>query len=436
MGHDLVTPLDHDHAAAALPAGVRARPLVSSAGIFLAVMAAWILTNMDQSLFGYAVPDLMQTFGLSIDQIGLLISASFVAGMIATAACGTATDIFGARYTLPLCLGVSALLVGLQSLTTSAGLFSGLRIVSYALSTALAPICSALIANVYDDRRRPMMVAILNCGYPFGWFIASFAIVPLITGHGWRLPFMVGFVVAPVAFLLYLLLSAAGSVTRPAMTRADRARDSENRPLALLFGRYRRTALVTGAIFFFYGGAIAGTVFYLPTFYRVVRGYGAETAAQIVGLSYGVSMIGYVGSALVSQTLLSRRATTMLWMAAAAVGVTAMIWLPHTPTQDTVLFAISAVFFFGTAAIFQVYLLELFPREVRATAAGVCASGLCAGSVLFPIGVAWLSHVVGWPLALTLAVAPPLAVSILLLTLLPDGAGASDVPLSAEPRSA
>ena len=262
-----------------------------------------------------------------------------------------------------------------------------------------------------------MMVSILQCGVPLGWFIASFAVAPLIRGHGWRLPFMVAFAVVPVAILFCVLLPGRGPVApMPAASESAVRRGS----LARMLRDHLPKALTCTAIFFLYGGAIAGTIYYLPTFFREVRGYDAATAARIVGLSYGISMIGYVGSAFVSQRWLSRRTTAMTFLATASVTVLAMLWLPRTIGEDIAMFSISTIFFFGSASILTVYLLEIFPPDMRATAAGVCASGgLCAGSVVFPMLVAALTSALGWQWALTATVPPLLLVSTLLLLALP-----------------
>ena len=105
--------------------------------------AAWGLANMDQSLFGYAIPDLMGEFKIDLSVIGLMVSASFAAGIVITIIIGALTDRWGAKRTLPFTLGMSALLVGLQGIATSALVFGVLRVIGAGLSAALSPITNA-----------------------------------------------------------------------------------------------------------------------------------------------------------------------------------------------------------------------------------------------------------------------------------------------------
>jgi len=389
--------------------------------LFMVAFLTWMLTNMDQSLFGYAVPDLIREFDISIDHVGMLISLCYVAGIASAMAGGILTDLFGPRWTLPICLGVSAALVGAQGLVTGVAAFSILRVAAYGFSAALSPICNAVVANAVSDKHRPLLMATLQCAYPMGWFVASFLVAPLISGFGWRMPFLVVFGVVPIAMLFWWLLPK-GNPARASVQTIESVTPDEPRmhPVRELWMEHRSKALLGALAFFLYGGAAAGTVFYLPTFFREVRGYDAETATYIVGLSYGISMIGYFGSGLVSQTLFSRRTTTIIWMLAAAVGLLMMIWLPTSVGQDIAMFSGAAIFFFGTSAILTVYLVEIFPKHIRATATGICASGgISAGSALFPMLVAHFTHSLGWQMSLTIVIVPLLVLSAIVTWAMP-----------------
>jgi hypothetical protein len=46
--------------------------------IFLASLAGWTLTNLDQSLFGYAIPGIRKEFNSDLSTIGWILSVSFV----------------------------------------------------------------------------------------------------------------------------------------------------------------------------------------------------------------------------------------------------------------------------------------------------------------------------------------------------------------------
>lgn len=374
---------------------------------------AWLLTNLDQSLFGFVVPQIRSEFGLSLPGIGYIVSLSFIAGMILPVGIGVLTDRIGARWTLPLCLGISAILVGVQGLVPGLFGFAAARICSFGLSAALSPITSAIVVTASPEKWRAMMVAVLQCAYPLGWLLSSLMVAPLIEQLGWRTLFFVGFAVAPIAvalgyFLPKDMFGSGQKVTSPAT-------NNTKTPLKALFApEHRRTALLCGLGFFFNSGAVAATAFYLPTFLNEVRGYSLADSALIVGSGYGISVIGYLGAATVSTYWLSRRETIILWNLAAALCVTMMLWLPQTFWQDFAAFAIMGVFFYGTSAILITFVLENFPDHMRATAAAVCGTACVSGSMaVYPVLVAQLVPSLGWQSTFNCVVVPSLILSAL-----------------------
>jgi MFS family permease len=383
--------------------------------------AAWGLANMDQSLFGYAIPDLMAEFKIDLSVIGLMVSASFAAGIVITIIMGALTDRWGAKRTLPFTLGVSALLVGLQGIVTSALVFGVLRVVGAGLSAALSPITNAMVAAKAPPHLRALSIAILQCAYPFGWFVASTFVAPLIAHSGWRAPFLIAFAVVPVALLFTFIM--------PSKTK-DVEVVQAKRPssIAALFTKpYRSRTLLFGLTFLLYGGAVGGTTFYMPTFFHEVRGYSSADAARIVGLSYGIGIIGYIGAALVSEYVFGRRKTSLIWTWLGAIAFLGTIWLPRSVNQDIAAFGATTVFFYGASAILLIYLLESFPEHLRTTAAAVSGTAcISAGFMTFPVLTTLVVKSVGWQLGFSAVIVPALVVVGVLMMVLPETAKQSD----------
>lgn len=388
-------------------------------GALLVAFIAWALAAMDQSLFGYAVPGVMKDFGIGIEAVGLLVSVSFVFGMIAPIFIGVLADRFGPRLLLAFCLGMSSLLVFAQGLATSLLVFSLLRVLSYGLSGALSPITSAMVANTAPPARRALYIAIGQSAYPFGWFIAAVAVVPLAGDHDWRAPFYVALAVVPVALWLYWLMPA-GPAVPPAAVQASAA--SPASPLRELFApENRRNTLLACLVFFLYGGAVGGLIFYLPTYFHEERGYPPSVASIVTGGTYGIAWIGYIAAAVVSQSRLGSRRTTIVWSATGALLLLGCFWLPPVAARDIAAFGLAAVFFFGTSSILTTYLLEVTEPRLRNTAVAVCGTAsLTLGYIVFPIAVASAVAAIGWTLALSMIVVPATLAASLVLVLLPE----------------
>ena len=300
---------------------MRGYPLI----IFLACLFTWTLANMDQSLFGYAIPALQGEFTASLDDISWILFWSFVVGAIMSVCIGIAADHYGRRIVLVLTLAGSALLVGLHALAPTLVILAILRAVAFGLSNGLPAITNTYVVEASPQRYRGVMMGLLQCGYPLGWFLASIFAVPLMSRYGWRAIFLLGLVVVPLAFVIGRWLPESQRFTANKANSASLEKVSWFANIKALFEpELRRTTILISFAFFTYGGAYAGTAFYFPTFFTEVRGYSIETATTIVGLSYGIGVIGYISSAVIGEFYLTRRNTIVIWQ---WLGVLALIGL-------------------------------------------------------------------------------------------------------------
>jgi sugar phosphate permease len=165
----------------------------------------------------------------------------------------------------------------------------------------------------------------------------------------------------------------------------------------------------------------------MPTFFHEVRGYSSADAARIVGLSYGIGIIGYIGAALVSEYVFGRRKTSLIWTWLGAIAFLGTIWLPRSVNQDIAAFGATTVFFYGASAILLIYLLESFPEHLRTTAAAVSGTAcISAGFMTFPVLTTLVVKSVGWQLGFSAVIVPALVVVGLLMMVLPETAKQSD----------
>ena len=381
--------------------------------VLIIAFTAWLLTNVDQSLFGYVVPQIMQEFDLSLIGIGYIISLSFIMGMVLPIGIGMMTDRIGAKSTLPFCLALSAVLVGVQGLVYDLFSFTSARVLSFGLSAALSPITSAIVLAAAPVKSRAIMVAVLQCAYPLGWLLSSLIVAPLIEHVSWRSLFYIGFAIAPIGLLLGYFLPSKLFGRQAAVARTLEGQGKPVLPIKSLFSKeYIRTTIMCALAFFFYAGSVAATAFYLPTFLNVARGYSLSESALIVGSGYGFSVIGYLGAAAVSTYYLARRDTIIVWNLLAAFCFTAMLWLPQSFWQDFVAFGIMGIFYYGTSAILITYVLEAFPEGMRATAAAVCGTACVSASMAtFPVVVTAMVPHFGWQWTFNILVTPALLIS-------------------------
>jgi len=394
-----------------------------SGGILLFSVFAWTISNLDQSLFGYAVPGMIADFHIGLDAVGAILSVSFAAAAGLVVLAGLAADRYGRRYTLAALLAASALFVGLHAFATTVLLLALFRALAFGLAAGIAPITATYVAEAVPARHRGVLMGVLQCGYPLGWFLASLIAAPLLEARGWRSIFLVGFAVVPLAVLIARYLPESHRYARVAATRAPESPKAlDFRLLRELFShRFRRRSLACLVLFFAFGCAYAGTAFYFPTFFMTIRGYTPAQAAALVGLSNGIAVLGYLAAAAVGEYAWTRRNTYALWCALGAVALVGLLWLPRERWEDLALFALTGAFFYGSNAVVGTLLTELYPTRVRATAYAVCGSApLTVGFALYPSVVPVVVAAIGWQRALSVAIVPLLLASAAAALWLPN----------------
>jgi len=181
-----------------------------------------------------------------------------------------------------------------------------------------------------------------------------------------------------------------------------------------------------------FGGAYAGTAFYFPTYFQVARGFSAEQSTYLVGMSYGIGLFGYILAAVVGEFVTTRRNTVIIWSCTGAVGVLGVLYNSGGFYTNMAWFGLTAMFFYGTAAVLTTFASEIFPTQIRATGVAVGAGlGINLGFALFPVAVAALIDRLGWAQAFTLAVAPALLLVAAITALQPNIKSGVDLDESA-----
>jgi MFS family permease len=89
-------------------------------GILAFSLFAWTVSNLDQSLFGYAIPGIIGEFNIGLDRIGLILSIGFIVSAVMVVFAGLAADTWGRRWTLAILLASSAFFVGMHGFVNDA----------------------------------------------------------------------------------------------------------------------------------------------------------------------------------------------------------------------------------------------------------------------------------------------------------------------------
>lgn len=414
---------------AAGPPAVSRRSLFGSflgedPAVFLVCLSVWTLTNMDQAIFGFAIPGILAEFRLPLGGIGIILTLSFLVAAVLVIVAGVVADRVGRGLTLTVLLAASALMVGLQGFAQGVVMLTTLRALGFGLSGGLSPITNAMVVENAPSRFRGIAMGLLQCGYPLGWLLASLFAAPLLQRFGWRTTCYIAFAVIPLAAPIFYLLKRRKVYHEPTALTATPAPGvlPETSGMAtLLAPEHRRASLATMAVSFMFGGAYAGSAFFFPAFFTQEHNYSAAQAASLVGLSNGIAVFGYMGAAVAGEFVITRRNVFVLWCLGGAMALLGLLWVSTGRLQDMFWFGLMAGLFFGSQAVFPALVSEIFPAQVRATALAVCVSApLSLSFALFPLIVPIVVVAHGWPSGLSIVVVPLLLGAALTALVLPN----------------
>ena len=416
---------------------IKGTPLVT----FILCFIGMVMSTADQALFSYAIPGIVSEFNISLDEVGLLLTYSFLLASVILVFTGTLSDIFGRRKMFVVLLCSSAFFVGLHAITESFSLLSIFRILGFAIAAGLYPITLTIVIEVAPARLRGLFGGLLQISYPIGFFLASLIAAPLIDELGWRSIFYPAFLIIPLALIIGFKLKEPEIFIDLQKERKELdTKDSLNTDkisfiksnLYELFSK----KLITRTILCFFGTfflslAIGGITYFLPTFLVSDRGITESLAAQISGLSYLIGAPGYIIASSVGEFVTTRRNTVVLWAWLGASAFVFTVWFAEGTLMLIIGFGLTVMFLFGTESVRMPLLGEIFPTHIRATATSVVGSmGVTFGWLLVPILLTKLSPLVGWNLTWTICAIVPVLVSgclFLILKNYPSGVDINEI---------
>lgn len=386
--------------------------------VFFVVWAGWSLDATDFGLFSLVLrPALTELLGgqptiAEIGRVGGLLSTVGLLGWaLGGFLFGIIADYIGRVRALAVSILIYSVFTGLQGLSHSALELGIYRFFAGVGTGAEIIVGIPLVAEAFAEGHRAKILGVMMTGGAMGSIIGG-QVYALIGGFGWRWVFFVG--VAPA---LLLLLIRRGMVEpehfqavrerRRALTTEARAASAEDReflrfvPLQL-FNKDLRFNTFVGLLFAL-GTLLAiwTTVIWLPTIQSLMlekEGIKGAAAAPIIGrnmMLWGIGGIfGYACFGFIADLIGRRPAVAFYNTGTLVLGLTLFLAV-DTMAPYPYLLLIYGFFVLGVFSGHAVYIPELFPTHVRATAVSFCNGGarvitsfgpLVAGLLAAPFG--------------------------------------------------
>ena len=366
----------------------------------------------------YALPAFVDSWKMSPQQIGLVLSAAFFGQLIGALIAGWAAERWGR-------LMVTMVTVGIYSVMSIACAFAwdptSLIVFRFIQGIGLGgevPIANTYVNEIARAEVRGRFYLLFQMVFGIGLVCAAVFGYLLVPTWGWQIMFYVGGVPALLVFVMRFMLpeSPRWLVQKGRYREADRVvgeieasirRSGKDLPapridtalpvapqptrwLEIFQGIYLKRTLSDWAFWFCCFSTTYGLLTWLPTLYRTVFHLPVAEA-----LKYGMitSLVGIV-SALACAFFIDyvgRRA----WFTAAFFlggGTLLALWFHGADSAETIVIFVSfGMFFMSSLSLaLNLYTSEIYPTRIRAFGGAVGGAWQRVAAVLGPNVIAWL----------------------------------------------
>ena len=347
----------------------------------------WVFDSMDSTIYALvlhpALDDLLGGRGGGVSQeaigwYGGLIFSIFLLGWAAGGvAFGVLADRFGRTRTLVFTILVYAVFTGLAALSRT-----WWELALYRFLTALGiggewAAGAALVAEVWPESKRAKAAGMLQSAWAAGFLIAA-VVNLLMSGHGWRVIFLVGVAPAVVALFVRLWVKEPERWVK-ARQEEQAAPGARPRKLRELFRpSLRRSTLAGSGLAFVAVFGLWGATNWTPTLVRSLPDLqGLAPAVLTCRVSYATMMlnagalVGYLTFGPLADRF-GRRWAFALMCVGSLLLLPVTFLAPRSYAHVLLLLPFLGFFNNGIFSGFPIYLPELYPTRIRATGAGFC----------------------------------------------------------------
>lgn len=308
---------------------------------------------------------------VTVGRVGAYIGSLFLVGWAAGGITfGLLADRLGRARTFTAAVILFSAATLLASISPTWPALVACRLLSGAGIGGTMVVSAILIAEAFAERARAIALGFLGVVYPIGIITAGAVSYSI---PNWRTGLLVG-----IAPLLLALIGARLIRDEPAWqaARSETPHSQRRSELGTLISPAHRADFLLGATIF---GAMSvglwATFSWLPAWAESLMAPGAGGQQERGVLVMVLGMGGIVGGAL-SGFLANRfgRRGTLLFSFAGAFVASMILFLSNSTFTQAVFVqtAVLALFFGISQGTLTVYIPELFPTGVRATATGIC----------------------------------------------------------------
>ena len=326
-----------------------------------------ILGGTISTLMSVYLPVVVRTLlgevGEELNYVSAYINALYLVGWaFGGFSWGLISDRIGRAKALGLCLACYGFFTTLIYFASSWEQVVVFRLISGFGVGGVLVISATFLSEIWPQRSRSIIIGIVSIGFPIGVFSAG--LINYIVSD-WRQAFLAGLI--PVTFSLLSVWI---------LKESDRWRESKKSSSAQMnFTQNVKSDLLKGAIIF--GTMLIGlwAIFsWLPTWVQsLLTTSDGQTERGLTMMLLGAGgLSGGFFSGWISNALGVRRAMMLCFFGCVCMAV---LLFGLNTTFSTIIYvetAALALFFGISQGLLSIYIPQLFPVQIRATATGIC----------------------------------------------------------------
>ena len=354
-----------------------------------AILIGLIVDGMDLQLLALALPSIMKELQLSNVSGGAIATITFAGMGIGGILAGWISDRVGRVRVVISAIVVFSIGTALISLCETFWQIAAVRFFSGFGLAALYSVGLTLAAEFVPEKRRGMILGIMQAGWSLGYVIAGLVSSYVLPAVGWRPLFLSALI--PGAIALLMLRGVSDPPSWFASREAARKEGKRENQFAKLWAdkSVRRifiawSVTATALQFGYYG---VNT--WLPSYLVKELGVNLKNMGWYVASTYAATVLGKI----VAGSLTDYFGRRSIWFASALCTAFAIPIIIHYATAGNVgvLMLIFGFLFGAPYGINSTYLAESFPTSVRGTAVATSYNIGRIGSMSSPILIGYVS---------------------------------------------
>jgi putative MFS transporter len=420
------------------------------AAVFVICASVLLCDSADQFLIISIAPLLIREWHIASGQVGLIIAATGIGGVVGAPIFGFLADRVGRRRCIMIAIAIYGVLTGCAALSQNVTELITLRALAGIGLGGAVPVTLAYVGEYSPTRWRGRIIAWWNSMFAFGIPLAGGVGLLVIIPHGWRWGFIIGAMsTLLVAFVWWLPESVRYLLARG---RADEATETIERVERAILGREKAAAaaargdapiegqtavagvsirgwravkemnargmrgtMIASAVLWFVPSMILLGSFF-GVFLTQSKGMDLKAAIALVTASSTLGPIGQLVAGFLSDWI-GRKAT--LTMALSLLGTMPLLAFrvfdaPH------IVFICLVLSWIGTSATYGTafgYTTEQLPTELRAGGLGIFEGLRRLGGAIGPAVIGFLYGGLGLTPVLWIVLVAALAVVAAILVL-------------------